>query len=51
MDFKANCWQVPDCEWGQPVIGQGNMCCVLFILVVDGLSWSRDGCACDLDLQ
>ncbi len=43
MDFKAKCWQVPDREWVQPVIGQGNMCCVLFILAVDGLGWSHGG--------
>jgi hypothetical protein len=25
------------------VIGQGNMCCMLFILVVDGFGWSCGG--------
>jgi hypothetical protein len=43
VDFEAKCWGVPDREWGQLVIGQGNMCCVLFILIVDGLGWSSGG--------
>jgi hypothetical protein len=43
VDVETKCRQVPDCEWGQPVIGQGNVCCVQFILVVGGLGWSCGG--------
>ncbi len=43
VNFEAKCQQVPDPEWGQPVIGQGNVCCVLAIVVVDGLGWSCGG--------